>query len=653
MKDQNSLNNIINDLKSTDWATFSKAQESLNSIYHITDIRYLYEESIRTKDESLKKFIAQKISDLTTIVEKVEFLGQLIFYLCLYESDHLYPIHKDAKKILDHFFDNKQVNLFIKVECIRFAWKKNTNEIKLYLTKKIAEKKYFQLSSLILDNIENGDDKLIDLSIKTLKYLNDGRGPRYLNKILKGNNHGQIVSSILTIGEIGQWFDSIRLLIFLKHPDESIRQSTIWAMTNLLKTFSLPVLYFMYSKQSESTKSQIIDRIGSIQNTLSTWLLLDIYSKNKTEKTFKEIAWALFETKVKYKSGPLIYFYKKYSLNDRNSIVILMCDCRSPEIYKFILKYIEDSYNLNSDHTTLLKCFDSLTFYNKKESIDILERYIFDNKFQKGHLAVSSLLQHKEYNYINFINNLDFKNKKLDDNYHNAIISFLSTRGSNSPYNSIIEDYLLTLSSKNQDQFIQKIINGLSVYPYPNLFKTIFKTLKSTENKNIKKIICHKVLEIMSKEEIIPSNLLCFLRDETVVEYSNREFISHNFINAFLKSNNKNTLIEYHIFLTKHCLLFSEFLPQIISAPNEVEFHLLLIIIHHYLLEISRNNLFLLNEVYDKITNEDCKILILKILLKSKDQEANSFSIKKIIGAETISKYFWPLLRDRIGESKR
>jgi hypothetical protein len=467
---------IILSLRSTEWNVQVEAIKSFLAIDDLSSIKVIHDYILETKDENVRGYFYKLIKKIF-VLDDIDLISHCVFYLSKYHTEDNPAVQLQVEDLIDYFFE-LDIHLFYKLESVKQIWMEGDLDQRMYFTKKIGEHKLFQLSSLILDNLSYTNEKLVFISITTLKNLGDARASRFLSQLLESDNPKIVSSSIIAIGEIGYFYDYLRIREFLLHELEEIQVAAVWAYSKLIKSFGCKKLHEVYNQTSSNkVKIEILHRLGKIGSKKSTNTLIDILKTERKPILVNRVSWAMHEVENSSKVPVLIERFKKSEPLFQNKLLPIISESFDDRCFDLFVDNIRHSKN----DFVVMSSLESITIYHRDECIDDIKKMAFDEKNPFRYFALSSLLNHDNIDHKKII--CDIIALKLEDSslLHQLVMNAIKIKLKDVSHVEEIVDYVFHHLTSNNTNNRYMALEAIVKVPHEKLLRKLHQ-LTFTDN---------------------------------------------------------------------------------------------------------------------------------------------------------------------------
>lgn len=606
-------------LNSPHIAVRNEALNHLHNIRDIDEVNYFFKIAKESEhDDYIYNIIINCENNLKVIdVDRSKLCVYILFFFHHRKAGRIREL---ARKVLQNFFRNTDINDPLKAHCLRFAWRELDNQSRRLVIKFMVDFKYDELSYLLLDVFQYDDIKVFKATLDALIFFKETRANRFLRvKLQTELQDTDLLADIISaIGKLGSFIDYQMVKSFIKHSDDKVIAATLMALPNLSLPRSLKDLAKLFPNLKSEHKKNMLHAVSNTNSIESLLFLLNLLQKNY-QNDLNLIQWAIFNISVRKKVKTIIHYYHhaqdnifKYHLLN---ILADFHDDRCSKLYQHIIEHENNKLfrivaieslgtyddfkakntleNIFLSHTEFsLSAFQGLLKSSLSSMLSALSRYFETPEIHTvahDQLALSYLRNESTINIQHAINYISEKIQSPNLEIKLMAIDAVKVHHNSETVSTLLqltktENHIVQDSARN---ILHAVINHFPYYISPkNLSAEMLETIACIDYfKADYKLILHtvniyemakslKLKKVLNKNlKILEIRLNTILENQTITQHDQINLIYFMLMNSMGLSPANSQLVIKELYPLLEDQVKQLFLRQILESQNSKPFH--------------------------------------------------------------------------------
>ena len=443
------IKKIVSYLESPLYSDRLKGTELLHSLVDPQDILAFHEYAEETNNYGLRLSL-QRFLYLLLQKENETLCGLALSILFTYSSLPEKILKDESEKMLDEFMGTPNMFQYMKFLAIKKCWRALPTKERYMATRKIGSFQLVEVFSLLLDNFNSGDDKLIILTMEVFRRFGDKRANRFVRLILdRSDSVPLIIKALQVISELGYLFDQKYFKQYMKSADESIEGAAIEGLVKLKKDRALSNVkdFFKHSTTIEA-KIRAVEILSKNPTQRSILSLLELWQEEEPGPVENKIESLVNEIEGQGKLNAILSFYPKANEVMELKIISLLNEIHHSKCYEFYTNVVKE----NKNALLTMAAMEAMAHYNDPRTVSLLTGFLKDPEDLLHYYALSAIVKHTDIDVMKLLT--DTIRLKLDEerHHHQLILNVLKEQKfSTNLKPEVISYVLLKLRSSQRD----------------------------------------------------------------------------------------------------------------------------------------------------------------------------------------------------------
>ena len=566
--DEVKLKKIFKDINNPNWAIRTEGIKKLSILQKPEEVRKTFLFLEKENDDGLRFAFLQLLEFL---LEKNDgdVCGSSLYCLILFSERKTGKLKSKSLELIDSFFNASTHFRYVKVMAFRYCWRYLPSNRRLNVTRIAGKYKLLEVTPLVLDNFNIKDEELHLVTVKVLRGFGDARGNKYLKDLLVSNNLNLVRETILTLGELGNFFDFYQIKPFLNHNNQKIQLVSIFALTQLMGDFSASLLIKLFNDvESNAIRFEIFTRLGKLKSKKAARFLVDEYLKENGTDIDLHLEWAFHDQEKDILIPVLINSFKKTDEQNQYKILSFFGEIYDHRCLSLLREVIEGSYN----QFLKMAAFESVSAYDEPDLMKVITGYLNDVDDPLCYYALNSLFAHPSVEYKEILYKMLKKDISSSSLLHNVMLTFLREKYTGMEKDPVILEYVFKTIKDNDPNNQYLAVLACVKYNDPQIFSYLCHMLMSHDQNNIKEGLAKSIIKIISINpeylEIQPD----ILNHQSVIKLFKMEKLKRSLVVKVCQLAAKYGVEHFQDFFSSNGLYIAQNLEKYLTKFDQDEY---------------------------------------------------------------------------------
>lgn len=443
------IQNIITLLESPQYADRLKGTELLHNLSDPDAILVFHDYAEKHNNYGLRLSLQRHLSQLLN-KENETLCGLALSILFTYSSLPEKILKDESEKMIDEFMGTPNMFQYMKFLAIKKCWRGLALPERYIATRKIGSFQLVEVFSLLLDNFNSNDDKLMILTMEVFRRFGDRRVNRFIRLILDtSDSKPVIIKALQVISELGYIFDQRYFKRYMTSSDEGIKGAAIEGLVNLKKDRALSkVKDFFKHSQTVEAKIRAVEILAKNPSQRSILALLELWQDEEPGPVENKIESLVNEIEGMGKLNAILKFYPLANEVMELKIISLLNEIHHSKCYEFYTVVIKE----NKNALLTMAAMEAITHYNDPRTVTLLTPFLKNPEHLLHYYALSGIVKHTDIDVMALL--LETVRLNLDEerHHHQLILNVLKEQKfSKSLHPEMINYVSQKLSSSQRD----------------------------------------------------------------------------------------------------------------------------------------------------------------------------------------------------------